>query len=232
MDLLVIYLTVLAIGALHGLDPGHGWPLAFFYSTRRERPLLSGLITSSILAGCHLLSSFIVVAAYLLITAYIPIPAQYLNYGAAIILVVLAIIFWREKIEDEMETQHEHFHGNKEFLEHEHEHQHLNGEVHTHVHSHQKSAVLTLGGIASYGLVLGFAHEEQFALLAFIASGANPWVLITIYSLAVAGSLIAITLLCIRLYNIFIVKLRKYEKYMPKISAIVLLILVVWLLVG
>ncbi len=223
MDLVSVYLGVIAVGALHGLEPGHGWPLAFLYSTRRERPLFCGLITSSILAFFHFLSSIVVVVAYLIIASFVSFSFSFLNYLAAVVLVLLAIVFWREKVEDELEAQHGHMHGNKDSFEHTHDHEHPNGERHTHRHKHTKSITLSLGALAVYAFILGFAHEEEFALLALIAAGADPWILMLSYAFAVSASLITITLLCIRLYRSFLQRLQKYQKYIPKISAIILL---------
>lgn len=227
MDLLAIYLGVIAFGALHGLEPSHGWPLAFLYSSRRERPLANGTLTSGILALFHFLSAIVVVVAYVIVASFVTISFAFLNYIAAAILVILAIAFWREKVEDEMAAQHEHLHGNKEPLEHEHEHQHIDGVVHSHLHQHAKGASLTLGGFATYAFVLGFAHEEEFALLALVAAGADPWLLMISYALAVSASLIGITLLCIRLYKIFLPKSQKYQKYVPKVSAVILIVMAV-----
>jgi len=32
-----IYFGVILIGLLHGLEPGHGWPVAALYSLRKEK---------------------------------------------------------------------------------------------------------------------------------------------------------------------------------------------------
>ncbi len=230
MDLISVYLGVVAVGALHGLEPGHGWPLAFLYSNRQPRPLISAVITSSILSFFHFLSSIAVVIAYLIVASFIPLSFSFMNFLAAAVLVVLAIAFWREKVEDEVEAQHGHLHGNKDPLEHNHEHEHLGGERHTHVHKHAKSIVLSLRALAIYAFILGFAHEEEFALLALIAAGADPWVLMLSYAAAVSTGLIGITLLCTRLYTIFLPRLQKYQKFVPKISAIILLAMAIFFL--
>jgi len=50
------YLGVIVIGLLHGLEPGHGWPVAFLYSTRTERTVFHGLISSGVIAFFHFVS--------------------------------------------------------------------------------------------------------------------------------------------------------------------------------
>lgn len=213
------------IGSLHGLEPGHGWPVAFLYSIKRERPMISGLVTSGILAFFHFSSSIAAAAAYVILSTLFYFPTTVLKYVAAGILVVLAVSFWREKVEDELEAQHGHLHGNPEEIEHEHEHEHANGVKHIHVHRHSESVKLSLTGIALYAFVLGFAHEEEFALLALAVGGVDPWLLMIIYGFAVSASLIGITLVCIKAFQYFLPKIQKYAKYVPKISAITLLII-------
>lgn len=219
------YFGVLLIGLLHGLEPGHGWPVAFLYSIKRERPVISGVVTSSTLAFFHFASSIAAAAAYVLLSAIFYFPTTILKYVAAVILVVLAVSFWQEKVEDEFEDQHGHLHGNLEEIEHEHEHEHPGGERHIHVHRHSKSVKLSLTGIALYAFMLGFAHEEEFALLALAVGGVDPWLLMIVYGLAVSVSLIGVTLVCIRAFQYFLPRLQKYAKYVPKISAVTLLVL-------
>jgi nickel/cobalt exporter len=219
------YLGVLLVGSLHGLEPGHGWPVAFLYSMKSERPMIIGLVTSSILALFHFASSIVAAAAYVLLSTLFYFPTMALKYIAAAILIVLAISFWREKVEDEFQAQHGHLHGNPEEIEHEHEHEHIGGERHIHIHRHSKSMKLSLTGIAFYAFMLGFAHEEEFALLALAVGGVNPWLLMTIYGLAVSVSLIGVTLVCIKAFQFFLPKIQKYAKYVPKVSAVTLLII-------
>jgi len=219
------YFGVLLIGSLHGIEPGHGWPVAFLYSIKRDRPMVSGLVTSGILAFFHFSSSIVAAAAYVLLSTFLYVPTTILKYVAAGILIVLAVSFWREKVEDEFDAQHGHLHGNPKEIEHEHEHEHTGGERHIHIHRHSKSVKLSLGGIALYAFMLGFVHEEEFALLALAVAGVNPWLLMIVYGLAVSASLIGVTLLCVKAFQYFLPKIQRYAKYVPKISAITLLAL-------
>jgi nickel/cobalt exporter len=91
-------------GLFHGVNPSHGWPIATLYSMRSKRPFVTGFISSSILASAHFVSSIIVVLTYVFVSELVEIPQIYLQYGAAIGLGVLAIIFWREKSEDYVKT--------------------------------------------------------------------------------------------------------------------------------
>ena len=192
-----------------------------------KKPFVSGFISSSILAGAHFVSSIIVVLAYILVSTLIEIPEIYLRYGAAIGLGILAIIFWREKSEDYVKTQHGHLHnddfGVKYDTGHEHRHWHKDIGYHSHEHIHQIRKSPSLKSIAGLAFILGFAHEEEFVILAVAAgSGGNPLTIMIAYASSVAVALIGITLLSIKVYQFFQHKLIYYSKYLPKITALLL----------
>ena len=86
---------------------------------------------------------------------------------------------------------------------------------------------MSLWGLTSFAFVLGFAHEEEFALLALIAGGVNGWVLMISYGVAVLLGLIAVTIASVKIYKILQPKLARYERYVPKISAAILVVLAI-----
>jgi len=221
------YLGVITIGLLHGLEPGHGWPVAFLYSTRTRRPMVYGFISSSIISLFHFLSSIAVVLAYVLLSSFINVSTPFMKYVAAAALTLLAYKFFTEKAEDDYEAQHGHFHENLGEITHEHEHEHPGQGRHTHWHKHAKRIVLSLWGIATFAFFLGFAHEEEFALLALAVGGVNPLTLMLSYAMAVTVALVAITLASVKTYKSVQSKLRRYEKYIPKVNALILLIMAV-----
>ena len=204
---------------------------------RSKKPLVTGFISSSILASAHFVSSIIVVLAYVLVSELVEIPQIYLQYGAAIGLSVLAIIFWREKSEDYVKTQHGHLHnddlGLKYDTSHEHEHWHKDIGYHSHEHIHQIIRSPSLKSMTSLAFILGFAHEEEFVILAIVAgSGGDPLTLMIAYASAVAIALIGMTLLSIKVYQLFQHKIIYYSKYLPKITAILLAFMAVGFAVG
>ena len=222
-DTAIVFLGIIAFGLLHGINPSHGWTVAVLYSIRNKRPLLSSLTSSSILAGAHFLSSIVVVAAFLFVTMFIQIPQTYLNYAVAAALGILAYLFWKEKTEDLIETQHGHQHHDfTEQPEHEHEHWHSSTGSHTHIHLHQKRSLPTLAAIAGFALVLGFAHEEEFVILTLAVGGINPLLLMIAYATAVAAGLIGVTVIAVKIYSYIQHKVILYTKYLPKISALIL----------
>lgn len=228
-----VFLGVISFGLLHGINPSHGWTVAVLYSIRSKRQLLSSLTSSSILAGAHFLSSIVVVVAFILVTTLVQIPQTYLNYAVAVALGMLAFLFWKEKGEDLVETQHGHLHHDFiDRLKHEHEHWHSGSGNHTHLHLHQKRALPTLAAIAGFALVLGFAHEEEFVILTLAVGGINPLLLMVAYATAVAAGLIGITILAVKVYSYIQHKVIQYTKYLPKISALILAAMAVGFALG
>lgn len=232
-DAALVFLGIITFGLLHGINPSHGWTVAVLYSIRNKRPILSSLTSSSILAGAHFLSSIVVVAAFIFVTMFIQIPQTYLNYAVAAALGVLAYLFWKEKTEDLIETQHGHLHHDfTEELEHEHPHWHSGEGNHIHLHLHQKRSLPTLTAIAAFALVLGFAHEEEFVILTLAVGGINPLLLMVAYATAVAVGLIGVTILTVKVYSYIQHKVIQYTKYLPKISALILAAMAVGFAVG
>jgi len=223
---------VVAIGLLHGLEPGHGWPIALLYSARTRRPTFYAFISSGIISFFHFVSSITVVVIYVVASSLINFTSPILRYIAFAALVLLAIKLFTEKVESELESQHGHFHDNAEKVEHEHEHEHPRNSFHTHAHFHPKRINLSLWKIASCAFFLGFAHEEEFALLALVMGGVNPLFLMAAYGLSVTAGLVGVTILGIKMYEKVKAKISKYEKYIPKISGVVLLVLAFGLLIG
>lgn len=217
-----VLIGVVIFGLLHGANPSHGWTVAALYSILSRRRVLGAIVSSGIIAGAHFLSSIIVVIAYISITLYIQLPQVYLNYAAAVALGILAYIFWREKGEDLVETQHGHLHSQAEQQEHKHGHWHKGIGYHAHLHLHQKRMTPTLSALVAFALILGFAHEEEFVILALAAGGAEPLLLIASYAASVSASLIGITILAIKLYTHIERRVIVHTKYLTKISALIL----------
>src|SRR5215218_1681633 len=218
-----VLMGVIVFGLLHGINPSHGWTVAVLYSIRSKRPMLGSLASSGIIAGVHFLSSIVVVIAFIVVTTFVQIPQNYMNYAAAVALAILAYMFWREKTEDLNETQHGHIHESiTSQVEHEHEHWHIQTGYHSHYHSHQKRVLPSLAAIAGFALVLGFAHEEEFVILSLAVGDINPLLLMIAYATAVAAGLIGITVLAVKVYSYIQHKVIHYTKYLPKISALIL----------
>lgn len=186
-----VYIGVILIGLIHGLEPGHGWPVAVYFSLKKERRLFYGLITSAIISFFHFISSIAVVVLFLFFNKSFNLTSwPVAKYIAFILLLFLAIKAWFEKPQE---------------LE--------------------KKKAKTLMQIASYAFVLGFVHEEEFAILGFCIGGNNCLALMIIYALAVSLTLMSITLLSIKAYSKIESRIMKYEKHFHKIFAVILFII-------
>ena len=226
------FIAVAVVGLLHGLEPGHGWPIAVLYSIRSRRPTLMALVSSSVISIFHLVSSVAVVVAYVLLMNFLSFSLPYVNYLAGLGLAVLGIRFLTEKPKDGEQENHEHFHEDFGPGEHAHEHEHSGFDKHTHAHKHSRRLILSLSGIAIVALILGFAHEEEFALLALAVGGVDPMGLMLVYAGAVALGLIGVTLVAVRVFGRLEERLRKYQHLIPKISGLILLVMAASFLLG
>ena len=236
MSFITVLAGIVTFGLLHGANPSHGWPIAILYSIRSRKPFLSGIISSSIISGAHFVSSIIVVVAYMLLTTLIEIPQSYLRYAAAIGLGILAYIFWKEKGEDFVQTQHGHLHNDDNAVHQvNHEHTHYHGGIgyHSHIHIHQKRQSPNLKSITSFAFVLGFAHEEEFVILAVVAGmGHDPLMLMIAYAGSVALALIGITILSLKVYKHFQHRIMHYSRHLQKFTAILIGFMAVGFAIG
>ena len=225
------YVGVVMIGLLHGFEPGHGWPVAVLYSMKRRNAVASAALSSFIIGIGHLVSSIAVVVAYVLLQEWLNFQAPWMKYVAAALLLVLAFRLFREKVDD-LERQHGHRHPGGPEMEHNHEHEHPGQGEHTHEHKHRAAVVLGLLGLASFAFILGFAHEEEIALLALAAGGLNAWTLMVAYGVSVLLGLIVATIIGVKLYEQLQPRLARYEKHIPKIGGVLLaamaIIVAIW----
>jgi len=212
------YFGVAMLGLLHGFEPGHGWPVAVLYSMKKRSAVASATLSSFVIGIGHLVSSIAVVVAYVLLQRWLDFEAPWIKYVAAALLLILAFKLFREKVDD-LERQHGHNHPDTPEIEHEHEHEHPGQGRHTHKHKHKVAVALSLLGLASFAFILGFAHEEEIALLALVAGGLNAWILMVSYGVMVLLGLMVATIVGVVLYKQFQAKLARYEKYIPKIGA-------------
>ncbi len=226
-EIVAVFSGIIIFGLLHGINPSHGWTIAVLYSLQTKTPLLSSILSSSILAMAHFLSSLVVVLAFILFNTYIDIPQNYLNYAAAIALAILAYMFWKEKPEDLVNNQHGHLHQFSEEVKHNHSHWHKDEGYHIHFHTHQIRVLPSLTTLAISALILGFAHEEEFVILSLAAAGVNPLLLMIVYALSVSVALIGITILSVKVITTIQDRIIHYTKYLPKVSAVILAIMAI-----
>ncbi|MFQ6672612.1 MAG: hypothetical protein ACE5KY_04875, partial [Candidatus Tectimicrobiota bacterium] len=133
---LPVYLGAITIGLIHGLEPGHGWPVAAVYAVSRDRRYLYGVATAGILSAAHFISAIVVVAAFLLFRSHLAFLSEStLQAVAGILLVLFGVHMWWK----------------------------ASGGGH---HGEGEKTPATLWQLAVFAFILGFVHEEEFALLA------------------------------------------------------------------
>ncbi|MBI3090399.1 MAG: hypothetical protein HYY96_06990 [Candidatus Tectomicrobia bacterium] len=196
------YIAAIILGLLHGLEPGHGWPVAALWATQRRRAPLQGVLAGAVLSAFHLISSLAVVAAFILFArAFWLGNTALLRYAAAATLFGLAALSWRRA---------------------------------NHHHPRERHPA-TLAEFAAFAFVLGFVHEEEFAVLALCASrpaGVGCFWLMLVYALAVSAAIMVLTLAALRALTRFERQRHLLEHRLPRVMAVVLALLGILSLLG
>ena len=195
------HMTAFAIGALHGLEPGHGWTVAAVYALGRDSRWRNGLAAGTVIGGAHLSSSFAVVAAFGLLDRWLAVTeTPGVTRAAGLVLVAMGLVQWlRARGHGHTGHRHDLPPGDESVRE--------------------RGGLL---GLATFALVLGFAHEEEFAVIALCAGRASCWSVMGVYAFAVAGVILALTLASIAAIDRFRHRLERWHDRLPRISAAIL----------
>lgn len=181
------------LGAVHGIEPGHGWPVAASYALDQTNKWVCGFAASFILGVGHLFSSLVMVAMSFYAKEYfnlthineqLTIPGGIQIGGPVSLVAGILLIFLG--VREYSHGSHGDDHAN-DATHHSHDHDHSQGETdsgliprlkglipgfsgHTHTHdNHDKAVDRGLFGIAWFAFILGFAHEEEFEIIALCA---------------------------------------------------------------
>lgn len=246
-DALAVFATAVALGLVHGAEPGHGWPIAATYALDRERKWLHGFAASALLGAGHLVSSLAVVGAFFLAKSHFdlarlnePIVLEGVRLGgplgvvAGVLLVLLGVREYRRG--------GGHDHGGEDT----HSHDHAHDGSYSHDHSHTESGVLArlrgavpglgshehptvedldragLLGIVWTAFVLGFVHEEEVEIVGLCLGSTHCLGLVLAYAVAVLVALVGLTLLLVAGYYRYEERVEALAGYFPAISAAVL----------
>lgn len=218
MENIIYLLFILIIGLTHGIEPGHGWPIALMYSAENEQKYKYAFISSSLISIAHFISSIFAVVIYIILNQFFVFETFILTIVAFVILLIMALISFIDYFRKREELHFDHAHDNK--IEKEHEHLHFHEEMgwHTHFHRHFKNRPLTLKGLVLFAFILGFAHEEEFALLGIALAGVDPYILMLFYGIGVFSALVGITLLSLKFYESIKKRVKNIDKYIPIIN--------------
>ena len=248
-----------ALGAVHGVEPGHGWPVAASYALDQSNKWLSGLAASLLLGIGHLISSIAMVGVFFYAKSYFSLtqvnePIQLvpgITVGGPVSLVagVLLILLG---LREYSSGGHSHGHGGEESA-HDHEHSHDDHEHDSHSHDHHgrdeglwarikralpfvgghshdhgnldEAAERGLFGIAWFAFLLGFAHEEEFEIIAMCAGSTHCLELMSAYALTVVVGIVGFTMLLVAGYEHYEERVERYTPYLPAFSAAVLVVM-------
>ncbi|MFB6102715.1 MAG: hypothetical protein ABEJ73_09130 [Haloplanus sp.] len=248
------------LGAIHGVEPGHGWPVAASYALDQANKWAYGLAAGLLIGVGHLVSSIAMVAVFFYGKAYFDltqIDSPITLFGdvriggpvslvAGVVLIVLGVREYRHGHGHNQDDHHSartldgHDHDGDD---HTHAHDH-DGDDHTgaltrlrrvrpfgdassHPHSHSSSDAADRGllGIAWFAFVLGFAHEEEFEIIALCAGSRYCLELMGAYALTVILGIVGLTMLLIAGYQHSEERIEKYTPYLPAFSAAVLVLM-------
>ncbi|NKE34858.1 hypothetical protein GWG54_03315 [Natronococcus sp. JC468] len=272
-EALGLFLGAVALGAVHGIEPGHGWPVAASYALDQTNKWVYGFAASLLIGVGHLISSIAMVGVFFYAKEYFDLtqvnePMTILggiqiggpvSLVAGVLLIVLGI---REYFhghshgghDDDGHADHhshDHQHDPNEHSSHSHDpdhghsHDHNDGLVSRlksvvpfvggHSHSHddpEATADRGLLGIAWFAFVLGFAHEEEFEIIALCAGSNHCLELMSAYALTVIVGIVGLTMLLIAGYQHSEEKVEQYTPYLPAFSAVVLIVMGVGFIIG
>jgi len=270
-EALGLFLGAVGLGAVHGVEPGHGWPVAASYALDQSNKWASGLAASLLLGVGHLLSSIAMVGAFFYATEYFELtqanePITILggvqiggpvSVVAGVLLIALGV---REYTHGHGHSHGEHSHDDHSHDDHghSHDHDHSHGhDDHNHdEHSHERTPSSAHGdggrwsrvrrfvpfvgghthatdgfdsagergllGIAWFAFLLGFAHEEEFEIIALCAGSNHCLELMSAYALTVIAGIVGLTMALIAGYQHYEQRVERYAPYLPVVSAAVL----------
>ncbi|QAU14492.1 hypothetical protein EKH57_17580 (plasmid) [Halorubrum sp. BOL3-1] len=237
-----------ALGLTHGLAPGHGWAIAASYALDKPNKWFYGAASALILGIGHLISSIAMVFVYFWALSYFDLTQiGWMNYVAGGLLIGLGV--WQYF------NGHDHSHGGEghshdrehEHGDHSHAHEHEEEEKtlvdritqalpfvgdDSHAHPHGPDADRGLYGMAALAFALGFAHNEEFDIIAICTGSAYCLELMLLYSVAVIVSLTGVTLLLIAGYDRYEERLESYADYLPVFTATILIVMGIGFIVG
>lgn len=266
-EALGLLVGAVALGAIHGIEPGHGWPVAAAYAVEQTNKWLYGFAASFILGIGHLISSIAMVAVFFYAKSYfsltqvnqpltIPIAGGIQIGGpvslvAGLLLIGLGIREYRghshgESHSHDADHADDHNHDNYSHNHDDHANEgflsrikqfipFVSGHSHSHSYSHEdttEAANRSLLGIAWFAFVLGFAHEEEFEIIALCAGSTHCLELMSAYALTVLLGIVSLTLLLVAGYEHYEEKVERYTPYLPAFSAAVLIIIGVGFIIG
>ncbi|ACV46822.1 MULTISPECIES: hypothetical protein [Halomicrobium] len=306
-----LLIGAIALGAIHGIEPGHGWPVAASYALDQTNKWAYGFAASLILGVGHLVSSIAMVGAFFYAKEYFSLTQVNepitvvggLQIGgpvslvAGVLLIALGLREYLSGHTHGTSTGHDHGHthgtddghgGHHHTGTDDHGHGDGSHEHHSEADEHaqsreradrslvdrlilpavnlsrisppwggeylnevtagsMKTVVPFVGGghahgemdtdrgllgIAWFAFVLGFAHEEEFEIIALCAGSDACLELMGAYALTVVVGIVGLTMLLIAGYERCEERVEQYTPYLPVFSALVLVVMGIGFVTG
>lgn len=184
-----------SLGLLHGLEPGHGWPVAAAWALARRQPWRSGALAATVIGIGHLISSIAVVLLFFGAKSYFQLGDRgWIDWAAGGLLLALAA--WQLRA--------------------------VLAGGHHHHHEAPETDAAGLWTLAAFAFTLGFAHEEEFQIIALCAGTHHCLALMLTYALAVIAALVVLTLLLIAGLSRFRHRIEHAQRGLTLISALIL----------
>ena len=273
-DTFGLLLGAVALGAVHGVEPGHGWPVAASYALDQTNKWLYGLAAGLIIGIGHLVSSLAMVGVFFYAKSYFSLtridePVTILggvriggpvSIVAGVLLIALGIRAYRNGHSHggpdggHSRPHGRHDHGSTSRSGHGHSHGDVQDDpdslgdrglisrlkrtapfIGERSHRDERSddvAERGLFGIAWFAFLLGFAHEEEFEIIALCAGSNYCLELMSAYAITVVVGIVGLTMLLVAGYQHHEETVKQYTPYLPAFSAAVLLLMGVGFVLG
>lgn len=289
-EALGVLVGAITLGAVHGIEPGHGWPVAASYALDQTNKWAYGVAASLLIGAGHLISSLAMVGVFFYAKTYFNLTQANepiiilggiqiggpVSLVAGVLLIGLGIREYTrghshghtelDSAEQNPgshsihESTHHYDHGPHSSHDHDRDsaHHHDDDRGHDHDreygtsspwsrvmdfipfvggHSHDHggfddAANRGLLGIAWFAFVLGFAHEEEFEIIALCAGSNYCLVLMSAYALTVIVGIVGLTMLLVAGYQYYEETVEQYTPYLPAFSAVVLILMGLGFLTG
>jgi len=210
-----LFLGAAGLGLLHGIEPGHGWPVAAAWALARPGKWRNGVLAAAVIGIGHLVSSIAVVLLFFAVKEYFDLGASaWIDWLAGGLLLALAA--WQLRAALRGDGHHHHGHSHRH-----HHHEHA-----------EPGTNAGLWALAVFAFALGFAHEEEFQIIALCAGSDHCLALMLTYALAVIGGLVALTLLLIAGMERFSHRLEHAQRQLTFLSAAILALMGLGFLAG
>jgi len=211
-----LFLGATGLGLLHGIEPGHGWPVAAAWALARRAHWRAGVLAAVVIGVGHLISSIAVVLLFFGAKSWFDLGQHgWIDWIAGGLLLLLAVWQLRTAIRGGHHHHHHHHHGDQE-----------------HEPGAEPSAASGLWALAAFAFTLGFAHEEEFQIIALCAGSEHCLSLMLTYAIAVIAALIVLTLLLIAGMRQFEHRVEHAQRGLTFLSAAILAAMGIGFLAG